>query len=116
MRRFEAEPDGENDDAQAASENAALVWVRPQHRDWRQAAFRLSDLQDVSWGDPLDEAFLTRLYAHVWCDAMVDGERLHACKPVTAPHRLRVCVLRRDNEAMFERLRELCGEPPWRAR
>jgi hypothetical protein len=84
-----------------------LVWVRRHATDWRQASYRLADLIGRPWTDALDRPGAGRLYAHVWCDAMQDGEPLHPCQEATAPHRISVCILRRDNEPLFEHLLRL---------
>jgi hypothetical protein len=78
-----------------------LVWVRRHQHDWRLAAFRMSDLGDLQE----DRESKSRLSATVWCKPPEDGERLHACRPNAAPHRVRVSVMKKDNEGIFQRLR-----------
>jgi hypothetical protein len=38
-------------------------------------------------------------YARLWCDQLIDGNAIHPCDRVTAPHELQVCVMESDNSA-----------------
>jgi hypothetical protein len=37
------------------------------------------------------------IHAHVSCTEIASGELAHICDPMTAPHRILVCVLRSHN-------------------
>src|SRR5262249_36829408 len=61
---------------------------------WQSAEVRLGDLRDVHWLQP-DHAPHELVHAQVSCAAIVSGQIPHACDPGSAPHELRVCVLKK---------------------
>lgn len=84
----------------------ATVWVRRQYDDAdHQALYRLADvagwhLSDISGGR---QAAANRNYWHgyVMCDGMIEGEVGHSCVHGPAPHRIKVCVVKRGNESAW---------------
>ncbi len=47
-------------------------------------------------------------YVRVWCDQLLDGQRIHLCDPSTAPHELELCIVESDNTPeVNSRLRSL---------
>jgi hypothetical protein len=72
------------------------VSVNAEWNDWRFANARLSDLQDVHWHQPTG-APQPLVHAYVSCADFVVGTLPHACEPSSAPHRIRVCVLKSHN-------------------
>jgi hypothetical protein len=81
-----------------------IVRVRRHHGDWRTARYRLSKISDVRWDNLEDRTVRRRLHGYVWCDGMEDGEALHPCNKQTAPHLIRVSILKQDNPDVFEEL------------
>jgi hypothetical protein len=72
---------------------APLVVVQREWDGWRRATVRLSDLEGVHWRQP-PGAHRPLIHAYVSCDRLLPGTALHGCDADTAPHRLRVCVLK----------------------
>jgi hypothetical protein len=70
-----------------------LVGVRAAWNHWRHAEVRLTDLHEPHWLQPAG-ACSSLLHAYIDCSAIVTGGIPHDCDPASAPHRLRVCVLR----------------------
>jgi hypothetical protein len=99
-----------------------LIWARRKPNDWRQAAYRLSDVSglhsdDFSGGSGLSRA--SNLYGYVRCDLLQDGDRLHPCRESDATHQIKICIVRKDNADVFDWLWEQCApaeparaEPP----
>jgi hypothetical protein len=71
-----------------------LVSVHAAWNDWRAAEVRLAGLHDLHWFQPAG-APSSLLHAYIDCSDIVSGCIPHACDPASAPHRLRVCMLKR---------------------
>lgn len=71
-----------------------LIRVQSDWNGWRSATIRLGDLEDVHWFQPVP-APRALLHGYVSCESFETGESLHDCDRTSAPHRLRVCVLKR---------------------
>ena len=71
-----------------------LVRVHGDWDGWHSAEVRLRDLRDVQWFRPV-HAPHEILHGFVPCTRLVSGEIPHACDRSSAPHLLRVCVLKR---------------------
>jgi hypothetical protein len=82
-----------------------LVWVRRQWNDWRHAQYKLSDIGGLRWdeisGGVKQRAPRTFLHGYVFCDGMVSGELAHSCRHPSAPHRVKVCITKKGNEAVW---------------
>ena len=67
------------------------------HRDWKSGASataRFADLHDVHWHQP-PGAPHSMVHGYVLCTQIASGGIPHDCDPVSAPHRLDVCVLKK---------------------
>lgn len=93
--------------------NNEVVRVRRRFNDPCAACVRVANLrgrrvQNDAGGvcSPIPRPFL---YSRVWCDHLIDGERIHACDAATAPHELELCILEQDNppDLYAQLLREL---------
>lgn len=73
-----------------------LISVTTDWNDWRSAHARLGDLRDVHWHQPKG-APRSMVHAYVSCADIVGGNFSHNCDQLSAPHRVRVCVLRSHN-------------------
>jgi hypothetical protein len=77
------------------------VVVRRQWNDWRNATYRLTDLQDVHWdylsGGVRASAPWPVLSAYVICDAALEGEVAHSGLHGACPHRIKVAIIQKDN-------------------
>lgn len=77
------------------------VWVRRGWNDPLGAQYRVSDLQGVHWsgqsGGVRDRSPRPMVSGYVSCDGMLDGELSHSCEHGPPPHRVKVCVVSKDN-------------------
>jgi hypothetical protein len=73
-----------------------VVSVTVDWNDWRSANARFGDLRDVHWHQP-HGAPHPLVHAYVSCVDMRSGDLSHDCGGSPAPHRIRVCVLKRHN-------------------
>lgn len=78
-----------------------LVSVRRQWNSWEIAQVYVGDVSNPLWDlvsggvkESSPEAFI---YGYIWCDAMVSGSVAHSCLHGTAPHSIKICILRKDN-------------------
>lgn len=78
-----------------------LVSVRRQWNSWEMAQVYVGDVSNPLWDlvsggvkEPSPEAFI---FGYIWCDAIVSGSVAHSCLHGTAPHSIKVCILRKDN-------------------
>jgi hypothetical protein len=75
--------------------DTVAVSVTSNRTDWRAANARLGDLRDVHWHQPMGAPHPV-LHAYVSC-ADVSGDLLHHCDASSAPHVVRVCILKSRN-------------------
>ncbi|HEX8164977.1 MAG TPA: hypothetical protein VF601_04225 [Beijerinckiaceae bacterium] len=93
-----------------------VVRVRRQWNDLRRiATYRLADMADFHWskvgggiGRRAPQAFL---HAYVMCDEILAGDLAHSCRHGPPPHRIKVCITRKDNPAVFKALLEIAPKP-----
>ena len=92
------------------------------HADWKHgesATTRFANLHDVHWHQP-PGAPHALVHGYVSCADILSGNIPHECDPITAPHSLRVCVLKRHTipevwaalARMAERRTVLFDRPP----
>jgi hypothetical protein len=89
------------------------VSVTTEWNDWRTAYARLGDLRDVHWHQPKGAPHAL-VHAYVSCLEIASGDLAHRCDALSAPHRLRVCVLKCRNiptvyAELARRADENCG-------
>lgn len=71
-----------------------LIRVHCEWDGWRTAEVRFKDLHNIHWFQPI-RAPQPLVHAHVLCTNLMTGEFPHDCPQSSAPHRLRVCILKR---------------------
>ena len=85
-----------------------IVWVRRQWNDWRDAAYKISDVSGFHWsnisGGVLAPANRLYLHAYVWCDGMIAGELAHSCAHGQGPHRIKVCIVKKMNKEAWKEI------------
>ena len=99
----------------------AAIQVRRQWNDWRRiATYRLRDISELRWGrtsggvqERTPQPFV---HGYVMCDAMIGGKLAHSCLHGPAPHRIKVCLTRKGNEAVWKDVLAIVGPPPGRPR
>jgi hypothetical protein len=72
------------------------ISVNVAWNDWRPAKARLCDLRDVHWHQPKGAPH-PMLHAYVSCREITGSAMLHQCEAASAPHDIRVCVLKSHN-------------------
>lgn len=98
--------------AEMPADEKTIVTVRRQWNDWRQARVDINALLGFHW-DEYSGGVHARsprpfLHAYMSCDAIIDGELAHSCMHGDGPHRIKVCIVKKDNgKKLFERLTEL---------
>jgi hypothetical protein len=71
-----------------------VIRVHSEWNGWRNAEVRLDDLQDVHWFQPAGAPHAL-VHGYIFCSDIVVGDIPHVCDRKSAPHRLRVCILKR---------------------
>ncbi len=94
-----------------------LVTVRRQWNSPEIAQVYVADvanpLWDVAAGGTKETAPEAYLYGYIMCDAIVTGSIAHSCLHGTAPHSIKVCILRRDNAPrIYNHFLEIIGPKP----
>ncbi len=73
-----------------------LVYVRRQPNDWREAAYRVEDVEDIHLssvtGGVQTALSHNALCGYVWCDGMIEGELAHSCEHGPPPHRIKIVI------------------------
>jgi hypothetical protein len=72
-----------------------LITVRAEWKGWRQAEVRMLDVEDLHWFQP-DRAPHAFVHGYVLCTQLATGAIPHDCGRSAPPHRLLICVLKRD--------------------
>ena len=78
-------------------DNVAVA-VTVDWNDWRSASARLGDLHDVHWFQPTGAPH-PLLHASMSCTDVLGGALSHHCDGSSAPHRVRICILKSRNIA-----------------
>ena len=94
-----------------------LVSVRRQWNSWEVAQVNVGEvanpLWDVESGGVKASAPEALIYGYVWCDAIVSGSLAHSCLHGTAPHSIKICILRQDNSPrIYNHFVSLVGPKP----
>ena len=98
-----------------------LVSVRRNWNSWEVAHVYLGEVSNPLWdlesGGVRASAPEALIYGYVWCDAIVSGSIAHSCLHGTAPHSIKICILRKDNPPrIYNHFIGLVGPKPdhWR--
>lgn len=100
-----------------ADNDGIFVRVRRQWNDRRIGKVRLTDLSGFHWsqfgggqvhqfGGVAPQPFL---HAYMLCTNLVDGEIGHACRHGPPPHKIKVCITKKDNRRGFPFLESLAN-------
>jgi hypothetical protein len=92
------------------------VFIRRQWNDFRIAKVSRENIRDLRWdfisGGMRSRAPQPFIHAYVWCD-QVEGDIAHSCMHGRGPHRIKVCVTKKDNDRNVWRvLLEAAGPKP----
>ena len=103
-------------DADPAPREAEIfVWVRRQWNDDKIGKVRLRDLSRFHWsqygagyrwrfGGIAPQPFL---HAFMLCTSVLEGSVGHTCRHGPPPHKIQVCITRKDNRRAFDMLESL---------
>jgi hypothetical protein len=84
------------------------VIVRRQWNDWRRASFPYDSISHLRWDNISGGAQVRApqyfLHGYVYCNEMIDGEIAHSCTHGPGPHEIKVCVLKKDNLKIYDKL------------
>jgi len=93
-----------------------LIKVRRQPSDYRIATYKQSGISDIDWDNisgGIRSSFMGQyvLYGYVMCNEAIDGEIAHSGQygienHGPCPHRIKVCILKQDNEKEYANLLE----------
>jgi hypothetical protein len=79
-------------------------WNSPESASVASNSIENLHMSDVS-GGVRARAPRAFLHGYVWCDQLIDGELAHSCRHGPGPHRIKVCVVKRDNsKAIYDYL------------
>lgn len=103
-------------DASGLTVEPEFVTVRRQWNDWRQGKVKLVDLADLHWDwtsggiqAPAPQPFI---HGYVSCDK-IEGEVAHSCLHGEGPHRIKVCLVKKDQSpGTWEVLLAIAGPKP----
>jgi hypothetical protein len=92
------------------------VKIRRQWNHWEIAEVELADLDQVHWDNvsggvraPANQYYL---HGFVFCDR-IKGEIPHSCAHGMAPHSIKVCIVKKDNDPkVLKRLEKGAGPKP----
>ncbi len=92
------------------------VVIRSQWNAWPPATVLLDDLTGLHWGAWCGGEFQLSsnlfIMGYVLCDR-IKGEFEHSCRSGEGPHRVEVCMLKRDNpRETYKKLLEIAGPKP----
>lgn len=94
-----------------------LVSVRRKWDSWEVAEVYVSEVDNPMWdlesGGVKETAPEALIFGYVYCDAIVSGSLAHSCLHGTAPHSIKVCILRKDNSPrIYNYFHALAGPKP----
>ena len=94
-----------------------FVVVRRQWNNKRRARYRLSDFWGARWdnmsGGINRSAPRMFIHGYVLCDQLIEGDLAHSCRHGRPPHRIKVCVTKKDNDpAVFAAIEAQAGANP----
>lgn len=93
-----------------------VVKVRRQFNDYNIASYRIENIGGFHWdcisGGVKSLAAFSSIYAYVSCDKAISGEVAHSCAHGDFPHRIKVCILKKDNPDTYHYIKSLVGDNP----
>lgn len=94
-----------------------LVSVRRQWNSWEIAQVYVGEVSNPLWdlvsGGVKESAPEAFIYGYIMCDAIVSGSVAHSCLHGTAPHSIKICILRKDNSPrIYNHFLDLVGAKP----
>ena len=92
-----------------------VVKVRRQWNDYRIAIFDIDKVTGLHWDNESGGVHATApqyfVHGYVMCNAMISGELAHSCSHGEGPHRIKVCLTKKGNEAIWPEIMERLNTP-----
>lgn len=97
--------------------NEKYVWVRRQWNNWLKGKVKMESLQDLHWdnmsGGVMSIAPQYFIHGYILCTDIIEGEIAHSCAHGEGPHRIKVCIVKKDNDKeIFDELLKIVGPKP----
>ena len=91
--------------------------IRRQWNSWRVGEVPLEAFDDPHWrstsGGVGARSPRPFIHGYISCDSLTGGEIDHSCRHGAGPHRILVCVVKKDNEAsIFATVRKMADMNP----
>jgi hypothetical protein len=105
------------------TQNDEIALVRRQWNDNDNnlvASYRFGDISDLKWdrvsGGVNSLAPQPFVHGYVWCNEKIAGAVAHSCRHGAGPHRIKVCLTKKDNAGIWQRIMRMVGPKPARYR
>ena len=90
--------------------------IRRQWKDWQIGSVEFDKIENLRWdwssGGVRATSTQPFIHGYVKCTD-VEGEIAHSCEHGEAPHRIKVCVVKKDNGSkVWKRLLDIAGPKP----
>lgn len=89
-----------------------IATIRRQWNDWRLADVELDKISNLQWSSysggvnaPCPQPFV---HGYVYCNE-IDGEIAHSCMHGPGPHSIKVCLVKKDNPKIWDKILEIVG-------
>jgi hypothetical protein len=90
--------------------------VRRQWNDYRSAIYRFAQVEKLCWdyvsGGINAQSPQPFVHGYVWCNQKISGDLAHACIHGPPPHRIKVCLVKKDNENIWNEILSIAGPRP----
>lgn len=95
--------------------DSSIVTVRRQWNSWRRGGVALAKLSGLHWGTISggvgSRAPQPFVFGYVACSE-IDGKIDHSCAHGEGPHNIKVCLVKRDNQTIWNKVLALAGPKP----
>ncbi len=93
-----------------------IIHLRRNPTDWHIGSTFLDQLDHLHWdnipGGTYQKENQYYIHGYIDCD-VINGEIGHSCKHGAAPHHIKVCILKKDNDKdIFSQLLAIVGPKP----
>ncbi len=94
-----------------------FIYVRRQPNDYKIGKIKFEDVTDLDWGMTTGGIKVQTnqyyIFGYIYCNQVLEGEIAHSCMHGPAPHHIRVCVLKKDNDKkLYNSIIDVIGESP----
>lgn len=90
------------------------IRIRRQPNDYAEGAVRLDQIDSLYWdctsggiNIPFSHSMIC---TYVWCTDIEDGGVSHTCRHGPAPHRIKVCVMKKTNDTRIYRVLKMIAD------